>query len=443
MATNTGWQHTSGVLLFFLLLTGVSVGTALAAGSNQGTSAKARSKARAQTGIHLPGYPSAWKGERTLPEIKVELMRRAKLGMYPATGISPADMQAALASIHALGKNEWGPAFIAVGDRYMAKANALVKSDPAAADSNYLKAWQLYSFGRWPVPWSAGRKLAYRKALEAYHDHAKFMDPPMKIVRIPYAGSEIVAYLRLPKNRKGPVPVLLAISGLDSRKENTMQMFSALLPYGIGVMTVDGPGTGQAPVKFSPTADKMFSRVIDYLYAQPEVDKTRIGVYGASLGAYWATKLAFTERARLKCVVPQSPGADFFFGKKWTVGSQLGNREYVYGTVAGLMYVTGVETTLSQFLTAWAKNSLATQGLLGKPTAPMFIIAGAKDTQVPFTDTELLLRSGPTPKYAWVNPQGGHMGRELHVWPDVKIFHEITLPWLVRALQPEEAAKGR
>ena len=443
MATNTGWQHTSGFLLFFLLLSGASFGGALAAGSNQHGPAKARGKAGAQAGIRLPGYPSAWVGERTLPEIKAELMRRAKLGVYPVTGISPADMQEALASIHALGKNEWGPAFIAVGDRYMAKANALVKSDPAAADSNYLKAWLLYSFGRWPVGWSAGRKLAYRKALVAYRDHAKFMDPPMKIIRIPYAGSRIVAYLRLPKDRKGPVPVLLAISGLDSRKENTMQLFSALLPYGIGVMTVDGPGTGEAPVKFSPTADRMFSRIIDYLDAQPEVDKTRIGVYGASLGAYWAAKLAFTEQARLKCVVAQSPGAKLFFQKKWVVGSQLYNREYVYGSVAGLMYVTGEEKTLSQFETAWAKNSLAAQGLLDKPAAPMLIIAGAKDTQVPFADTELLLKSGPTPKYAWVNPAGGHMGRELHVWPDVKVFREVTLPWLVRGLQPEGSADSR
>lgn len=443
MATNTGLQSTTGFLLFFLLLTGASAGTALAAGKNEHTSAQAREKAGVPANVSLPGYPSAWKGERTLPEIKAEVLRRAKLNIYPVAGISQADLQEAFASIHTLGKNEWGPAFIAVGDRYMAKAGALVKSNPEDANSDYLKAWLVYSFGRWPVAWSAGRKLAYQKALEAYRDHAKFMDPPMKIIRIPYAGSQIVVYLRLPKDRKGPVPVVLAISGLDSRKENTMEMFSALLPYGIGVMTVDGPGTGEAPVKFGPTADRMLSRVIDYLESDPGIDKTRIAVYGASLGAYWAAKLAVTERAQLKCVVAQSPGAEYMFQKKWIQSSMLGNREYIYAQVPALMYVMNGVRTLSQFETAWAENSLAKQGLIGKPTAPMFIIAGAKDTQVPFADTLLLLESGPTPKYAWVNPTGGHMGRELHGWPDVKVFHDVTLPWLVRALRPEGAPEGR
>lgn len=435
MATSGKRLLAYSCLFLFAVIAGAPAVTAHAAEKSKQASAKSA----AQTQIHLPGYPEAWKGDRTLPEIKAEVLRRAKLGIYPVAGISPADIRTALSHIHALGRNEWGPAFITVGNKYMKEANAVAKSNPKAANADYLKAWLVYSFGRWPVTWSAGRKLAYKKALEAYRDHAKFMDPPMKIIRIPYAGSHIVAYLRLPKNRKGPVPVVVAISGLDSRKENTMQLFSALLPYGIGVVTVDGPGTGQAPVKFGPTADRMFSRLIDYLERQPEIDKTRIAVYGASLGAYWAAKLAFTEHARLKCVVAQSPGAKYFFGKKWVLGSLLGNREYVYAQVPALMYIMKGVKTLSQFETAWARNSLEKQHLIGKPTAPMFIIAGAKDTQVPITDTVLLLESGPTPKYAWINPAGGHMGRELHLWPDPRIFRKITLPWLMRELEPGEA----
>jgi len=35
------------------------------------------------------------------------------------------------------------------------------------------------------------------------------------------------------------------------------------------------------------------------------------------------------------------------------------------------------------------------------------------------------------------------MGREVHVWSNAKIFHAILLPWLVRALQPNDAAQNR
>jgi len=52
------------------------------------------------------------------------------------------------------------------------------------------------------------------------------------------------------------------------------------------------------------------------------------------------------------------------------------------------------------------------QGLIGKPTGPMLIVGGAKDTQVPISDLDLLLHNGDVPKDAWINPQGGHLGRE-------------------------------
>ena len=46
----------------------------------------------------------------------------------------------------------------------------------------------------------------------------------------------------------------------------------------------------------------------------------------------------------------------------------------------------------------------------------------------------LLLSQGDTPKDAWVNPRGGHLGRQVGVWPDPKIFKEVIIPWLVKTL---------
>jgi len=434
--TNTGFLRPSAFFLLVFMLAGAPARKAMAAGRG--------GRAQAPAQIRLPGYPSAWKGERTLSEIKAEALRRAKLDLYPLTGISPADLQEAFASIHALGKDQWGPAFIAVGDRYMAEANRLAKSSPAEANKDYLKAWRIYSFGRWPVSWSEGRKRSYQKSIAAFLDYARSLHPPLQIVRIPYAGSEIVAYLRLPSERRGPVPLVIGISGLDGRKEGQVLQFAPLLSHGIAFLAVDGPGTGQAPVKFSPTADKMFSRILDYLETQPEIDKSRIAVYGASLGSYWATKLAFTERARLKFVLAQSPGANDLFQKKWVEDNIVGNHEYLYGFAPALMHImAGDVDTLSQFETAWAANSLVAQHLIEKPSAPMLIIGGAKDSQVPIADTSLLLESGQTPKYAWVNPLGGHMGPDMIHWPRPRIFKEVTLPWLVRALQENSSGESR
>jgi hypothetical protein len=81
------------------------------------------------------------------------------------------------------------------------------------------------------------------------------------------------------------------------------------------------------------------------------------------------------------------------------------------------------------------KMSLVKQGLLDKPMAPMLILAGVKDTQVPISDIYLLLSKGDVPKTAWINPLGGHLGRQVKVWPDPVIFREVIIPWLVRALE--------
>jgi esterase FrsA len=373
--------------------------------------------------------------ERTLDEVKTEAVKRAENGMYPLIGLDPADVREAFANIKTADNDEWAAAFSAVADRYMTEGNSLLSSNSAQADKDFVRAWRLYSFARWPVPASPGKKRAYAKALEAFLAHAKMMDPPLEVVHIPFEGSEIVGYLRLPKNAKGPVPVVIAISGLDSRKEDLTENFGVVLNSGIGYIGVDSPGTGQAPIKASETADRMFSKVIDYLQTRPEVDKTRIGVDGQSFGAYWATKLSIVERARLKAVVAQSPPVDATFEKNFVLQKTLGNREYLFGLGPALMSIFEGANKVEDLGEILPKLSLVNQHLLGKPTTSMLIIAGALDTQVPISDAYLLLSSGDVPKEAWINPQGGHLGRQVKIWPDPIIFRKILVPWLVRNLE--------
>jgi esterase FrsA len=379
--------------------------------------------------------------ERTLDEIKTEAIHRAENGMYPLIGLDPADVREAVASIQTRDKDEWAAAFIAIADRYMTEAKTLVATDPAKANADYIRAWRLYSFGRWPIPASPGKQRAYAKAIEAFLAHARFWDPPLEVVHIPFEGSEIVAYLRLPKNIKGPVPLVIAVNGLDSRKEDLSESFAAILPSGIGFLAVDGPGTGQAPIKVSETADRMLSRVIDYVQTRPEVDKTKLAVHGVSWGAYWAAKLAIVERARLKGVSAQSPPIDTFFQKDFLMNSLLGNREYLFDQVPALMNIFDGVKNLDDLAASLAKMSLVKQGLLGKPTTPMLVIGGALDTQVPISDIYLLLSKGDLPKDAWINPQGGHLGRQVKVWPDPVIFKQVIIPWLVRTLDVQNAQK--
>jgi cephalosporin-C deacetylase-like acetyl esterase len=380
--------------------------------------------------------------ERNIEEIKTEAVRRAEVGQYPLIGLDPADIREAVQSIHTKYKDEWAAAFMGVGDRYMKEAQALEKTEPAKANADYIRAWRLYSFGRWPIPASPGKQRSYEKALAAFKAHARFWDPPMEVVRIPFEGKEIIGYLRLPKNANGPVPLVLAVNGLDSRKEDLAESFSPILSFGIGYLAVDGPGTGQNPIKVSENADRVLSRVLDYVATRPEIDKNRVAMHGVSWGAYWAAKMAIVEAARLRGASAQSPPIDTFFQKDFLMNSLLGNREYLFDQVPALMAIFDNVNTLDEMAEVLPKMSLVKQGLLGKHMAPMLILAGVKDTQVPISDIYLLMSSGDVPKTAWVNPLGGHLGRQVGVWPDPRIFKEVIIPWLVKTLETEPAKAG-
>jgi esterase FrsA len=373
---------------------------------------------------------SAQNADRTIEEIKAETLARAQTGAYPTLGIAPDDARDALALINTRDPDEWAAGWSKVADRYMEKAKAA--SDRKEADASYLKAWRLYYFGQWPAPTSPGKLAAYRKAVDAYLMHAKSFDPPLEVVRIPFEESEIVGYLRLPANIARPVPLVLAISGLDSRKETVSETYAAAVAAGIGFFAVDSPGTGQAPVKASESADRIYSRVLDYLGNRPEVDKNRIVAHGQSFGAYWAAKLAHTESARLAGAVVQSPPVhetfqpDFYRRRMYT-------REYLFDLLPASLFVYGMKSP-DELLAYLPKMSLQAQGLLGKPAAPIFVVGGTRDTQVPIADLTLLINSGAEPREAWINPAGGHMGRTADKWPDPVIFRKVILPWELRHL---------
>jgi esterase FrsA len=391
------------------------------------------------TAVVLLPVVNAQPTERTIEEIKSESLERAKRGAYPLGGLEVKDVEQALNHIQSRDRDEWANGWSKVAQSYMDQANQAQSTKEAAAA--YKKAWRLYYFAQWPVPNSVGKQAAYDKAIAAYLKYAQSMDPPMEVVKIPFEGKTITGYLRFPKQATGKVPMILAISGLDSRKETVADSYEQILSHGVGFLAVDGPGTGQAPIKVSATAERMFSTVLDYLSTHPRVDKQRIIVSGVSFGGYWASKLAITERSRLLGSVAQSPPVDEFFSEKFLREGTMGNREYLFDLAPAFINVFEGANTVDDLARIMPAMSLKQQNLLNKPTTPMLLVTGAKDTQVPIADIELLLRSGDVPKEAWINPKGGHLGREPKGWTDPVIFSKVIVPWELRLIDESAANK--
>jgi dienelactone hydrolase len=175
----------------------------------------------------------------------------------------------------------------------------------------------------------------------------------------------------------------------------------------------------------------MYSSAIDYLLTRPDVDGRRLAAMGVSWGGYWGAILGFTEKDRLKATVDWAGPAHAYFQPEWQKKA-LGTREYLFDLFAARASVYGVQN-IDEFLAYGPRMSLQTRGFIGKPSARMLLINGEGDTQVPIDDIYVLLRSG-TPKEAWVNPQGGHVGRGPG-WPDGKILADVAMPWLVQVLK--------
>ncbi len=367
-------------------------------------------------------------GPRTLPELKADVQERADRNAYPVSGLDAAEVREALGNLKTLDRDEWAATWSAIGDRHMAQAKS---ASGAAAAKEYKYAFEYYLFARFPLENSPGKVKAYDKALEAFAAYARIPYPPIEIVRIRFEGKEIVGYLRLPINVR-PAPLVLTIGGLDGRKENVSFRNDAYLDHGVAYFAFDMPGTGQSTIRqVVPGAEREFTRVLDYIATRRDLDAKRVVVYGGSWGGHWAARLAYLERERIRGAVVQGGPVHEYFQPEWQKKA-IGTREYLFELFEARATIYGAKT-LDEFLAYGPKMSLKTAGWLDKPSAPMLVINGMRDTQVPIEDLFLLMRSG-SPKEVWINPQGGHMGRNKEI-SDQKIFETVTLPWVVRMVK--------
>ncbi|WP_326566187.1 alpha/beta fold hydrolase [Amycolatopsis rhabdoformis] len=134
-------------------------------------------------------------------------------------------------------------------------------------------------------------------------------------LEIPAEGATLAAHLYVPEGATGPLPAITMAIGFAGTKEIFLPEFAkAFTDAGFVVIAHDhrnfGASTGTPRFDVNPwqqIAD--WRRVISVLEARPEVDASRIGLWGTSYAGGHAIVLGATDR-RLKAVVANCPFVD-------------------------------------------------------------------------------------------------------------------------------------
>lgn len=364
---------------------------------------------------------------RTLEDLRQETLRRISANGYPGRGVRLEDAQMAMSELTSLDPEDWAKVWMQVGDRVLQEAGQA--SHPDTQRALFKTAYSTFTMGRFPSTVTPGKQASYDKSIDAYLRYAALLPQKLEVVRIPFEGKEIIGYFRAPEGA-GPFPLMVQCGGLDYWKENVADEALAYVEHGLCVFGMDMPGTGQSPIKGDVGAERVFSRVLDWAEQRADIDSTKMFMRGVSWGGHWATRVAIAEKDRLLGAINHGGAVHHFFQPEWQLKA-LGTREYLLDLFAARANVFGVKT-LDEFLEYGPRMSLLKDDMIDRPCAPMLVMNGAKDSQVPIADQLLLLQRGDA-KEAWINPKGIHMGFGAGYGPE-RVIREIIIPWLQKKI---------
>lgn len=259
------------------------------------------------------------------------------------------------------------------------------------------------------------QRAAHDRAVACYRKAAPALRPPAELVHIPYAGTALPAYLRVPEAGRGPVVIM--VPGLDSTKEELQATAEHFLARGLATLAVDGPGQGESEYELpiEPAYEKVVTAAVDYLAGRGDTAHRKTGLFGVSLGGYFAARGAAYEPRVSATVALAGP---YRFDLDWD--------DLPAQTRATFQQRSGAGSEQEARARA-ARLTLEDAAKL--ITGPLLVIGGGRDSIVPARQQERLAEEAP--------------GAELFVYPDGS--HGVTnrayesrcrmADWLVAHLQ--------
>jgi dienelactone hydrolase len=239
-------------------------------------------------------------------------------------------------------------------------------------------------------------KAAHMKAVECRQAALPLLRPPGERVRIPYGSGMLAGILRKPVGYDKPPVVVMAV-GLDSTKEEGDAYEAPFLARGMATLIFDGPGQGEGQYDFPIRGDYEVpvKAVLDYVATRRDLDASRIGMWGVSLGGYYAPRAAAFDKRIKACI---ALGGPFDWGAAWNGLPELTREAFRVRSHCA----TQEEARKNA-------STLSLEGVARNITCPIFIVNGRLDRIVPAADAERLAREVTGPVTLMIIEDGNHI----------------------------------
>ena len=319
---------------------------------------------------------------------------------YHANGLPAGDLERLREELSSW--EAWPRTFADVGDRYVELGEeAAAAGHELTAGQHLVQAGLFYHFGShvWHED-EAIRREIYARAVELFKRGGPKLDPPLRYRAAPSpdGGFEVPYHERIPATddpRGAPVAILLP--GLDSNKEEQYARQAAFLERGLATVAMDGAGQGETwdHQGITPDYHRLVSAVLDHLEARdPEgMDPSRVGIFGMSMGGFYAPHAAANDPRIDACVGVSGP---FTAGPVSKYDFAVLKEQFQWACKVDSMVETDELT-----------ERLTLREDIDALTVPTLIVAGGQDPIIKPAETERIARRAPNAEYL-AYPDGTH-----------------------------------
>ena len=331
-----------------------------------------------------------------MPDARVQSAIHHWAPRFVANGVPLTDFQEVTAGIERW--EDWCRAWCARAAQHEAIGRrALADGFGLSAAQHLTTAAVCYHFSKFVfVLDPAQMRAAHLKAVECRKLALPHLRPAGDYVRIAFEGKSFAGILRRPAGAARP-PIVVMCMGLDSAKEEMESYESLFLARGLATLAFDGPGQGESEYDFAIRGDYEVAvkAVIDWLERRQDVDAGKIGLWGVSLGGYYAPRAAAFEKRVKACIGLSGP---YDFGAIWDALPELTRETFRVRSKCATQ-----DDARRHALT------LSMRGVAQQITCPLYLVAGKQDRLVPWQDAERVARETSGPVELLAIEDGNHV----------------------------------